>query len=79
MLFSHIDSFRIFIKRHGDISPARKKRHSNYLRLVKNLANMFKGDTESLNKIKVLIEKMKPEGIAGLNLINEKIRRLEKE
>lgn len=73
-LDSLIDSFRIYIRRNKIISREVKQQYLNVLRFVKKLSSTIPGDTKSIDKIKVQIDKCK--ALADKKWILEKVAEL---
>lgn len=55
-LYSHIDSFKAFVKRNKAITKDRKKSYLEFIKYTKDLSST-KHDKSSLNKLKVSLEK----------------------
>lgn len=70
-LYSLFESFRVYLNRHKDIAPQRRKRYLNLIRFTKKLTKTRPGDKKSLDKIKEEMEST--EGIVGQKWLKEKL------
>jgi len=75
LLYSLIDTFRIYIKRQNKIPERRKKNYHNFLKFTKRLTRITPGDERAIEKLKKDIKESG--GAVSLKWLNEKIAELE--
>lgn len=76
LLFSFIESFKVYINRHKNISEQAKTAFLNQIKFIKKLSELPPRDKKALLKLKEEIEATK--NVASLNWLKEKIIELEK-
>ncbi len=73
-LYSLFESFRVYLNRHKDIAPQRRKRYLNLIRFTKKLTKIRPGDRKSVEKIQAEMEST--DGIVGQKWLREKMAEL---
>ncbi|MDP4820695.1 MAG: hypothetical protein NWR67_06800, partial [Saprospiraceae bacterium] len=73
-LYSLFESFRVYLNRHKDIAPQRRKRYLNLIRFTKKLTKVRPGDRKSLEKIQAELETT--DGTVGQKWLREKLAEL---
>lgn len=74
-LYSLFESFRVYLNRHKDIAPQRRKRYLNLIRFTKKLTKTRPGDRKNLDKIRTEMEST--DGIVGQKWLREKLAEME--
>ncbi len=73
-LYSLFESFRVYLNRHKDIAPQRRKRYLNLIRFTKKLTKVRPGDRKGLEKIQAELETT--DGTVGQKWLREKLAEL---
>ena len=76
LLYSFIESFKIYITRHKDIAPKPKEAFLNQIKFVRKLSELPPRDRKALQKLKEELEATK--NVASLNWLKEKVAELER-
>ena len=76
-LVSLMDSFKIFLQRHKEISATQRVHYLNLMKYIKKLLKLIPGDQKEIAKIKQEIEDDKKVGIASMKWVYEKLAELE--
>ena len=73
-LYSLFESFRVYLNRHKDIAPLRRKQYMNLIKFTKKLTKVRPGDRKSVEKIQAEMEST--DGIVGQKWLREKMAEL---
>jgi hypothetical protein len=76
LLFSFMESFRIYLNRHKNVALDRKNAYLNQIKFVKKLTEIIPRDKKAIQKLKEELESTK--NVGSLNWFKEKIEELEK-
>jgi len=74
-LYSLMESFRVFLNRHKEIPPQRRKNYLNLIKFTKKLTKIIAGDKKAIDKIKTEIGSTP--ALVNKNWLKEKIAELE--
>lgn len=76
LLFSFMESFKVFLSRHKSITAERKKAYLDLIKFVKKLTEIIPRDKKAIAKLKAELEETK--NVASRNWLLEKVEEMEK-
>ncbi len=76
LLFSFMESFRVYLSRHKSITSDRKAAYNDLIKFTKKLTEIIPRDKKAIQKLKEELEATK--NVASLNWLKEKVEELEK-
>lgn len=76
-LNSLMESFKVYLSRHKEISDIQRKSYLNLIKYTRKLLKIVPGDIKEIEKIKQEIEEDKKVGIASMKWVYEKLAELE--
>ncbi len=76
-LNSLMDSFKVYLSRHREISDIQRVSYQNLIKYTRKLLKIVPGDQKEIEKIKQEIEEDKKVGIASMKWVYEKLAELE--